>query len=79
MSGREICCANLTMLLRPKRKSWKHLQKKGKKLYNNKINWSLTNFVKKHNQQIGCIYTIMLSYLIYMVRAYLTPKRGREG
>ena len=47
MSGREICCANLTMWLRPKRKSWKHLQKKGKKLYNNKINWSLTNFVKK--------------------------------
>ena len=76
MSGREICCANLTMLLRPKRKSWKHLQKKGKKLYDN---WSLTNFVKKHNQQKGCIYAILLSYLIYMVRAYLTPKRGREG
>ena len=76
MSGREICCANLTMLLRPKRKSWKHLQKKGKKLYDN---WSLTNCVKKHNQQKGCTYTIMLSYLIYMGGAYLTPKRGREG
>ena len=76
MSGREICCANLTMLLRPKRKSWKHLQKKGKKLYDN---WSLTNFVKKHNQQKGCIYTTMLSYLIYMLGAYLTPKQGREG
>ena len=53
--------------------------KETEKLYNNKINWSFTNFVKKQNQQIGRKNTIMLSYLIYMVRAYLTPKRGREG